>query len=313
MSAMHEFATKLLSHLVTPAFVLDANSKVIIWNKAVERLTGTPATEVLGTDRHWHAFYHEPRPCLADLVVSGKTDGIEKLYSEYRDPNGTSCGLYAENWVKMPRTGAQLYLSINAGPVFDDNGRLIAVVETLNDLTVRKKAELALERLASQDGLTGLSNRRVLDETVDREWNRLARDRAPLSFLLIDVDCFKRYNDALGHQAGDECLRTVAKALGGAVMRPADLVARYGGEEFAAVLPGTDMPGAMVVAKRIGAAVAAQAIPHPDSVAGGCVTVSIGVATELPQRGEEYKRLIKAADAALYRAKAHGRNRVECF
>jgi len=165
-----------------------------------------------------------------------------------------------------------------------------------------------MERLAQQDGLTGLANRRYLDEYLMQEWQRLRREEASLALILADVDYFKRYNDGLGHQAGDDALRAVAGALQEVLRRPADLAARYGGEEFALVLPGTGLEGALVVAGAVREAVAALALPHPASD-WPHISLSLGVAARVPG-GADPAQLLQAADVALYRAKAAGRNRV---
>jgi diguanylate cyclase (GGDEF)-like protein len=161
------------------------------------------------------------------------------------------------------------------------------------------------------DGLTQIANRRRFDEYLSQEWNRHIRMQQPLSLLLCDVDHFKLYNDGQGHQAGDECLKSVAKAIN-RCYRVGDLVARYGGEEFAMVLPQTNCAGAVQVAERVRAAVAAAALPHPASPVCDRVTVSIGVAsiTPPPQVPSDARALIQQADRHLYLAKKLGRNRV---
>ena len=172
-------------------------------------------------------------------------------------------------------------------------------------------ANQELTRLSSLDGLTGISNRRQFDECLLREWRRVGRQAKPLSILLCDVDYFKQFNDGYGHQVGDECLKAVARTLQSALRRPADMVARYGGEEFAVILPDTDLTGAKRVAEAMRAAVEGLRIAHRFAESGGVVTISIGVATMVPTRGEaESAVLLKRADDALYRAKQAGRNRV---
>lgn len=302
------FAVNLMQHMVVPTFVLDASCNVLIWNKACERLTGVPAGEVIGTHEHWRAFYESPRPCLADLVAQGRTEEVDALYVAHDDPTGLAFGIHAENWCIMPCLGTELYLAIDAGPIYDADGRLLAVVETLRDMTDHRKAQTALEQLAARDGLTGVANRRSFDEKLTNEWKRERRDLGALSLLMIDVDHFKRYNDTYGHQAGDHCLQKVAAALEKEVYRPGDLVARYGGEEFAVILTATDVEGACKVAGRILDRVAELAIPHSSGETGH-VTVSIGASTLLPQPGMTQDDLITSADNALYRAKHAGRNR----
>jgi diguanylate cyclase (GGDEF)-like protein len=172
------------------------------------------------------------------------------------------------------------------------------------------EANRELTRLSSFDGLTGIANRRSFDAALLREWRRSARVGAPISLLVADVDCFKQFNDAYGHQVGDECLKAVARALAGNSRRPADLVARYGGEEFAAVLPDTGEEGAASVAAAMREAVETLAITHRHSTAGPVVTVSIGIATIIPERNDDsgFVSLLSRADRALYRAKDDGRN-----
>jgi diguanylate cyclase (GGDEF)-like protein len=167
-----------------------------------------------------------------------------------------------------------------------------------------------LDRLARTDALTGLHNRRYLDERIAAETARAAREGNAISLVMVDVDCFKRYNDMLGHAAGDDCLRRVAAAIGTAVHRPADVAARFGGEEFAILLPGTGREGALRVAESARAAVVALALSHEGNPAG-IVTISAGVATIRPRGIEDGRLLVEQADGALYGAKEAGRNRVE--
>ena len=194
-------------------------------------------------------------------------------------------------------------------------------VAVLRDATERKAAEtklvLALERMAQMaatDGLTGLANRRHLDTVAAREWRRCARQRQPLSMLLLDVDRFKRYNDHYGHLAGDDCLRKLASQVAAVAQRPGDLAARYGGEEFLVLLPQTDREGALTVARRLRTLVQGLGLVHAGIPGPGLVTVSIGVATAWP--GDPHgaytsmDALVSGADAALYKAKRDGRNQV---
>ena len=307
-----DFSVQLMEHLVVPTFVLDAECRVIIWNRACERLTGVKADEVNGTREHWRGFYDEPRPCLADLVAQGRTAEIDALYANH-DHAGEDAilahGRRAENWCVMPQVGSRLYLAIDVGPIYDEDGRLIAVVETLRDMTVQKEAQEELQRLATRDGLTSVANRRSFDDTLNNEWRRASRESRALSLLMIDVDFFKRFNDTYGHQGGDECLRQVAAAMSSVVKRASDSIARYGGEEFALLLPATEPDGALLVAERIRAAVEAMALPHAGSEVADRVTVSIGVASIHVAQDGVPASLIAQADAALYRAKHEGRNR----
>lgn len=174
------------------------------------------------------------------------------------------------------------------------------------------EANRELTRLSSVDGLTGIPNRRCFDETLAREWRRSLRNRQSLSLLVADVDHFKEFNDTYGHQAGDDCLKAVAKSLAACLHRATDLVARYGGEEFAVVLPDTDEVGARAVAELMRDAVSQLAMTHSASSAADHVTLSLGVACCVPgdEPGASPASLLSEADKALYEAKRGGRNRV---
>jgi diguanylate cyclase (GGDEF)-like protein len=181
---------------------------------------------------------------------------------------------------------------------------LLAVKRDLED------ALEALERLSRRDSLTGVSNRRDFDETLQREWNRARRHRSVISLALVDIDHFKRFNDTHGHPFGDSCLVAVAEALRGTAKRGSDLVARYGGEEFAVLYPDTGYDDALRRAQALREAVAALRIEDKSSDLSARVTVSIGVATLVPSGDLSPSQLIKLADMALYDSKAAGRNRV---
>ncbi|NNF14239.1 MAG: sensor domain-containing diguanylate cyclase [Gemmatimonadetes bacterium] len=182
-----------------------------------------------------------------------------------------------------------------------------------HNITGRKLAEERVQALSLKDGLTGLPNRRRFDDFVASEWRRGLRDRAPVSLLLIDIDHFKLFNDHYGHTVGDECLQKVARAIGDVARRPADLAARYGGEEFAVVLGGTDEPAAHRLAIEALEAVAGLRVPHDASPTAPIVTVSVGVATMVPEADSGLDTLLVAADEALYAAKRGGRSRVEVW
>ena len=185
----------------------------------------------------------------------------------------------------------------------------VARVRRLTIEAKLQRAWAATQKLASLDGLTAIANRRHFDLIFDQEWKRASRARSPLSLLIIDVDRFKAYNDTYGHLTGDACLRTIAKAISGVPGRPTDLVARYGGEEFVVLLPGSTATGASLIAERIRMAVEHLALPHlySDTLR---VTVSIGLATSVPDFGSDSLLLIAMADKALYNAKHEGRNQV---
>ena len=170
-----------------------------------------------------------------------------------------------------------------------------------------------LSQLALLDSLTRVYNRRSFDRQLKREWGQLKRIPAPLSLIMCDVDCFKIYNDVYGHQQGDKCLQQIAKAIASALKRPGDILARYGGEEFVVILPHTPQPGAFKVGEAIRTAVKNLNIPHNNSSVNSMVTLSLGVATTIPDSVDNPQLLIEAADLALYQAKKRGRDCVAVY
>lgn len=175
-------------------------------------------------------------------------------------------------------------------------------------LELKRKSDL-LEKLALLDGLTEIHNRRFFEQTLDKEWRRNLRRQSPLSLIMSDIDLFKKFNDRYGHTAGDRCLRQVAQAMKRTIRRAGDMVTRYGGEEFAVLLPETNIEQASRMAEAIRQAVFNIHIPHA-ATPSGFATLSLGVATRVPDTKTSPVALIDAADEMLYRAKKTGRNRV---
>ncbi|MGD1858393.1 MAG: EAL domain-containing protein [Leptolyngbyaceae cyanobacterium] len=171
-----------------------------------------------------------------------------------------------------------------------------------------RQANQELQRLATSDGLTQVANRRCFDETLALEWQSAAQKQTPLSLILCDIDCFKLYNDTHGHLAGDDVLKTVAQTIEQTVKCPANLVARYGGEEFAVLLPKVDAAGAIAIADQVQSSVNALQIAHPNSPISEFVTLSLGIATLIPQLHSAPVVLIAEADQGLYQAKTQGRS-----
>jgi len=259
--------------------------------------------------------------------------GIEAEVIVQEEINGTREGLRDEG-KKQGLVEAIYKVSLNTGRVlwlkdqatvetFEGDGISISL-GSLTDVSKEMEVEEALKRtenalqkanqklreLATMDGLTGIANRRRFDEQLAQEWRRLGREGAPISLIMGDIDHFKLYNDTYGHQAGDDCLRTVAVAISETARRPADLAARYGGEEFAVILPNTDRDGALRVAREIREEVRRLALDHRSSPVGPHVTVSLGVATVIPTLKISPEQLLARADQALYQAKEQGRDRV---
>ncbi|KJS87028.1 MAG: hypothetical protein JM58_05840 [Peptococcaceae bacterium BICA1-8] len=182
-----------------------------------------------------------------------------------------------------------------------------------NLLELTKQLEKAVEKLnllSSIDGLTGIANRRRFDEYFNSECKRAQRNFTFLSLIMIDIDYFKAFNDTYGHQAGDECLKTVATALNNILKRPGDLICRYGGEEFAVILPDVHQEGALAVAENMRTHIESLCIEHKHSKVCTYLTISIGVVCAPPGQLSSAKDLIISADTALYRSKHEGRNKV---
>lgn len=273
----------------------DADGRRVFASDACRELIGCEPEDLIG-GRLWDLAHEDDAPALRDMlkrVISGEPAPVTQYRLRRKD-------------------GHHIWVEAIGRPVLADNGAVFAV----RDITRRKLAEdqLAeanhrLRALAAHDGLTGLANRRSFDEVFEREFARAAREGGPIALLMADVDRFKAYNDTYGHPSGDEVLKQVASALRRATRRPADFVARYGGEEFTAVLPATELEGALKVAQSFRAAVADDAVPHTGSTFG-VVTVSVGVAVVWPRAEDARADLLRMADEALYAAKGAGRNRV---
>jgi two-component system cell cycle response regulator len=198
---------------------------------------------------------------------------------------------------------------------------------TVRDITARKQTELELQKtndqlqeanhklelLSNIDGLTQIANRRRFNDYLSISWQHHQREQKSLALILIDIDHFKLYNDSYGHQGGDDCLIQVAQAIARVPQRTVDLVARYGGEEFAAILPNTNIEGAMIIAESIRQAIADLAIPHQSSLICDRVTLSLGIASLTPTNEQSLENLITYADRALYAAKEQGRNQAIAY
>jgi diguanylate cyclase (GGDEF)-like protein len=257
------------------------------------------------------------------LINSAKTQPVISVLCTPLIHQGKFLGVvYLENNLAMGAFSSErvdiLQLICSQAAISLENAQLYAEKEeytqTLEQKVADRTAQLEnvnqeLKRLANLDGLTQIANRRRFDEYLALEWKRSLRERQPLSLILYDVDYFKLYNDYYGHQAGDECLKQIAKASSNAVKRSIDLLARYGGEEFAVILSNTNTEGAIVVAREICERIRQLKIPHQQSKVKNYVTLSLGIATIIPTLDSSSETLIATADTALYEAKRQGRDR----
>lgn len=250
----------------------------------------------------------QPDLILLDVVMEGM-DGHEVCRRLKADPATRGIPII---FITAQQQESEELLGLELGAVdfiSKPINPVIVKARVRTHLTLKLQSDL-LRSMAMMDGLTGVANRRKFDEDISADWRQCFREQQPLSLILADVDFFKRYNDRYGHQAGDGCLRSVARALSETVGRPYDLVARYGGEEFVCVLPKTDLSGAVEIAQRMQERVRALGIEHSASDVDRVVTISLGVATLIPSGDLEYQTLVEAADQQLYKAKSAGRGRV---
>lgn len=267
----------------------------------IERLLGWPQGSWLSIDDWVERMHPEDRERVVNFCVAQSKAGIDHE-ADYR---------------ALKADGSYVWIRDVVHVVRDDDGEVESLIGFMFDISERKQTEerllrlqRELEALSYQDGLTGAANRRRLDVVLETEWASGRRSGRPLSLIMLDIDCFKQYNDLFGHLAGDDCLRRVVEVVGASALRPRDLLARFGGEEFALVLPETDRDAALRVAQRCRALIAEAAIPHPASEVSPLLTLSMGVATVLPSDVVAPTWLLETADRRLYHAKQGGRDRI---
>lgn len=287
----------------------DENGKLIWTNDLIENLTGFTVEESYLIDNF-----------LGDLII---TNDISELDKKFKLTLQNKIGGHAETRIHHKSEGCK-WLLIYWRPLFDEKNIFKGFRTSIVDITERKRAESEIASLATQlqkekeaaekisltDGMTGLSNRRYLDDQIILEYFRMKRTGQPLSIIMLDVDFFKLYNDTYGHIQGDECLKNVATVLKHSVQRATDITARYGGEEFVVLLPDTSDSGAEIVAERIRQNVELLGMEHLSSKIAPVVTVSIGTATFNKYSDISPEMMLKKADESLYKAKNSGRNRV---
>lgn len=283
--------------------IADASGRFVKLNPAWTAVAGLPSTMLEG--RSIAEFVHpDDQPAVADGIrraMAGERVTGVSLRFRHRD------GSYRELECQGVAYGQLVYADAR------DVTQSRRDQQTLLELNSRLEAQsAALQALAFVDGLTGIANRRRFDDALQVEWRHGLREGGTLGLLMIDIDHFKAYNDHYGHQAGDACLRTIAQILQGLATRPRDLLARYGGEELVCLLPGASEQACLALAEEMRAAIESLRIAHARSPVAEVVTASIGVAALSPREAADPDQLLRAADAALYRAKAAGRNRACC-
>jgi diguanylate cyclase (GGDEF)-like protein/PAS domain S-box-containing protein len=246
-------------------------------------------------------------------LLSGEPDPAAHYARAFAEANAT--GVWRGDDLRRHRDGTLFHASTTLSRVPDSDGRTLCFSEASRDIRERVERVEHLTSISIHDAVTGIYNRRYFNDFLEKVWGLAARERTSIALAIADIDHFKTYNDHYGHVRGDECLGRVAQAMASAVRRPSDALARYGGEEFAVILGDTDLAGALHVANALRAAVAGLGLPHEASPVADHVTISVGVAAARPDPDaidpDGPVGLLRAADAALYRAKALGRDRVE--
>jgi len=254
---------------------------------------------------------HEQRPDLVLLdIIMPDMDGFEVLEQLKADPDTNDIPVIIVTGKGLEEDESR---GLNAGAVdyITKPIRTPVVKARVHNHLELKRYRDSLKTLSTIDGLTGLANRRKFDEAIDVEWRRGRRNQTPISLLMMDIDYFKAFNDHYGHLAGDDCLKNVAAKIAEVVRRPYDLAARYGGEEFVILLPDTNSEGAISIARRVQEKIKALNQPHAYSSVADHVTLSIGIATIMPDDSVVSPDLIKYADDMLYEAKNSGRNQIK--
>ena len=293
-------------------------TSILIVDDAPENLA--VLSELLLPDYQVKAATNGPR--ALEIIASGPVPDLILLDVMMPDMNGHQV-IQALKHDDATRQIPVIFISALDSPEDEEHGLDLGAVDYItkpfHPSIVRKRVRNhlqsvhhrhLLENLAKIDSLTEIANRRRYDEALESEWRRCARNNSPLSLIIIDVDHFKTYNDRQGHAAGDMILRTIAIALKGFMRRPGDLAARYGGEEFVLLLPQVDAQAASHIAGDIRATVEQMQLAHPASPVSPYVTISLGGMTTQPYDGQVDPQFFRDADAALYAAKARGRNRV---
>ncbi len=273
-----------------------------------------------GFDRDWHqvgsrrtAYFTGLTPGLKTLRITATDSSVHAEAEQATLVIIRAPFWYQTWWFRVLAVLATLLLAI--GLFRFASRRALLRQKRLEHLVDRRTRELQIalsrvEEISRTDSLTGVANRRHLDEVLASAWEQCAQQHAPISMIMLDIDYFKQFNDSLGHVAGDECLRQVADALQSGVLRDEDVIARYGGEEFLALLPGADARAAASVAARIQGLLRDLEIQHPDSPISPLITASLGCATVWPAEKGTPDGLIQSADRALYQAKREGRDRI---
>jgi diguanylate cyclase (GGDEF)-like protein/PAS domain S-box-containing protein len=284
----------LLNTVPLPTFYQDINGLYINCNKAFEEIVNKGKNEIIGK-------------CHLEVWAGNFTEYCnvqdEKIFKEEKSQKF--------EYTIINKNGENRSVIFDKAVFYNEDGKVAGIVGVISDITEIRKMQNELKNLSLKDSLTGIYNRRGFEEMSNKVLKESSRNKDYVSIIMIDIDDFKLYNDHYGHQAGDRCLIQISEKLENSCRRPLDIVARYGGEEFIVFLPNTDLKGAKIVAEKINKNIQEMKIEHVKSKHGGVVTVSLGVASEIPKDELSREKLTGFADKMLYLAKDKGKNRVE--
>jgi diguanylate cyclase (GGDEF)-like protein/PAS domain S-box-containing protein len=296
LAASENRIRSVVDSVVESVILIDIKGRILSLNAAAQEMFGWSEDELIGRNVAKlmpPPFSDEHDGYLAQFLATGERRII---------------GVGGRRLTGRRKDGSDFDMELSVSVAGEGDDRVFTGI--VRDIGLQLAYEQGLERLSLRDSLTGLDNRRAFESTLDEEWRRGLRTGASLAVVLLDIDYFKPFNDRYGHIAGDACLERVAAAISLGVNRAGDTAARYGGEEFVLVLQATDREGAVATAESIRRAVQDLEIPHEDGGPRGLVTLSAGVAAQVPAQEASAKDLVSRADEALYRAKHAGRNRV---
>jgi|GEM_PF-517439 len=273
-------------------YEMDLLGNYLFLNDAATRIFRLPAWEIIGSN--FRKFTTEENgEKISDILSKVLTGHFPSLSCE---------------WALMRERGERIFVESTVSLMRDAEGKPSGFRGIIRDITEKRKYEELLKFHAQTDPLTDCANRRRFEEFLAQEWRRNMRSGTPLALIMGDIDFFKDYNDHYGHQAGDDCLKKVASVMKDTLRRPSDLVSRYGGEEFALIMAQTDLQSALTIAEQIRSRIESLRIPHAHSRVSPVITISLGVASMIPEQGLSPLILLTKADKALYRAKKEGRN-----
>ena len=284
----------ILDTTIEQIITVDKNQMIQSANKSIESTFGWPIKDLIGKN-----FY----TLLAEPFATQYKKHLEDLSYLHQEKNPLSI---TSELLAQHKENYNFPCEISIAKINDDNNYFFII--TIRDISERKQFEEKLIWLSTHDELTGIFNRRYFNRQINLEWNRLIRSNLPLSLIILDIDYFKKYNDTLGHQAGDLCLKKIATIINNSINRAGDFAARYGGEEFVLLMPNTSKNGVAHIAKKIQTEIENINIEHPYPGSRGHITVSMGASIMFPIKACSSDVLIKQADNALYQAKNSGKN-----